>query len=250
MMRVVQKYLILAAILVLGISSFSYSETPAKEANAQVALSKLKAPLHKDVDGFVRWIEAPDGQLSDAALKLLPGLAKLEWLEIGKGNVTPAGLANLKSCTTLKRLYIHDIKLDGAPLDWLAALTKLEALSLQRTGVDGKFLKNLKATETLTVLNISNNPIVNDDLAQIAVLKNLEVLGLANTKINMNGMAKLEGMKRLNELNLTNCPVSPEDVQSFLTMPNLRIVYAEGCNIGDMDVMEMKNKFPMLAIFR
>ncbi len=250
-MIALRKLVILAAIAAFGISGFIYGlEQNNKEATTEAALRKLGTPLHKDSEGFVRWIEAADGQLSDPAMRLLPGLSKLEWLEIGGGKVTPSGVANLKQCTALKRLYIHDIKLDGDSLDWLANLMHLEALSLQRTGITGKFLINLKANETLTVLNLSGNPIVNDDLVEIAGLKNLEVLALANTKINAGGMARLEGMKRLNELNLTNCPVSNDDVYSFLTMPNLRIVYAEGCNIGDMEIMDIKNKFPMLAIFR
>jgi hypothetical protein len=250
MMQLLRKSVILAAIVAMGLSSFCYGATPSKEAQTEAALLKLKAPLHKDSNGFVRWIEAPKGELSDEALQLLPDLAKLEWLEIGGGKVTRKGLANLKGCTALKRLYIYDLKLEGDSLEWLAALTNLEALSLQNTGIDGKILKNLKAKETLTVLNLSGNAIINDDLTQIAALKNLEVLALANTKLAVNGISKIEGMKRLNELNLTNCPVSPEDVLSFLNMPNLRIVFAEGSNIGDMEVMDMKNRFPMLAIFR
>jgi hypothetical protein len=261
MMHVLRKSVMLTALAVFGFSSFfsgamygleqtKQDNQTNKEEQTAAALVKLGAPIHKDSEGFVRWIEAAGGELSDEAMRLLPSLSKLEWLEIGGGKVTPSGVANLKGCAALKRLYIHDINLDGNSLDWLANLKQLEALSLQRTGITGNFLKNLKAIDTITVLNISGNPIINDDLAQIAVLKNLEVLALANTKISATGMAKLEGMKRLNELNLMNCPVSNEDVLSFLTMPNLRIVYAEGCNISDMEIMDLKMKFPMLAIFR
>jgi hypothetical protein len=259
MMHVLRKSVISAALFAFGFSSLIFQTSPAygleqnnpnnKEEQTVAALLKLGTPFHKDSEGYVRWIEAAGGELSDQAIRLLPSLSKLEWLEIGGGKVTPAGATNLKGCTALKRLYIHDIHLGDDSLEWLASLTHLEALSLQRTEITGKVLKNIKAYETLTVLNLSGNPIVNDDLSLIATLKNLEVLALANTKIGINGMAKLEGMKRLNELNLMNCLVSNEDVLSFLTMPNLRIVYAEGCSISDMEIIDMKNKFPMLAIF-
>jgi hypothetical protein len=75
-------------------------------------------------------------------------------------------------------------------------------------------------------------------------------LALADTKITGAGIAKLQGMPRLNELNLMNCGILDNDLQVFLSMPNLRIVYAEGCNLGDWAIQEMRFKFPMLAIFR
>jgi hypothetical protein len=84
----------------------------------------------------------------------------------------------------------------------------------------------------------------------IALLKNLEVLALADTKITGGGIARLEGMKSLNELNLMRCNIVDEDLDHFLTMPNLRIVYAEGCNLGNWAIENMKYKFSMLAIFR
>lgn len=257
-MHVLRRTAIVAALAVFSLGNVmisraanpAYGEQNKNEAQTTAALKKLGVPTHSDSQGFVRWIEAAAGELSDEAVRCLPGLSKLEWLEIGGGKVTPSGAASLKSCTALKRLYIHDIDLSGDSLEWLANLTQLEALSLQCTKIDGRFLNNLKANGTLAVLNLSGNPIVNNDLEQIAKLKGLEVLALKDTKITGDGIHKLEGMTRLNELNLMNCPVSDEDISAFLTMPNLRIVYAEGCNIGDMSVLDMKARFPMLAIFR
>jgi hypothetical protein len=220
------------------------------ETEAAAALTKLEVPLQLDSGRHVRWIEATEGELSDEAMRLLPSLPRLEWLEIGGGSVTPAGITHLRNCQALRRLYIHDIDLEGEKLVWLSNLKRLEALSLQRTGVDGKILKNIKASGTLAVLNLSGDKIDDDDMGQIARLKDLEVLALADTKITGLGIAKLEGMKRLNELNIQNCDMQDDDLRSFLTMPNLRIVYAEGCYFTDMAVESMSSQYSMLAIFR
>jgi hypothetical protein len=220
------------------------------EARAVEALSKLGVPLQRDLQGVVRWIEAADKEFSDEAMQHLPELPKLEWLEIGGGSVSASGLAALNNCPSLRRLYIHDIRLAGDELAWLASLTKLEALALQRTGIDGRVLKNIKAGSTLAVLNLSGNDIQNDDMEAIALLKGLEVLALADTKVTSAGIASLQGMQRLNELNLMNCGILDSDLETFLSMPNLRIVYAEGCNLGDWAIQQMKFRFPMLAIFR
>jgi hypothetical protein len=249
-----RKLVLVAVITLLGSGTFSSiqckeKETQKAELDAATALTRLGVPLQRDSRGVVRWIEATKGEISDEALHYLPALSSLEWLEIGHGNVTRSGMASLKNCPSLRRLYVHDIDLGGDALEWLASLTHLEALSLQRTGVDGAVLKNLKAPD-LAVLNLSGDKIANDDMGLIAEMKGLEVLALADTRITGDGIAKLEGMSSLNELNIMNDGVLDGDLDHFLTMPNLRIVYASGCNFNDIAVQVIVGRFPMLAIFR
>ncbi len=243
---------LVAAFALLGNLSHAAqygSAKPAKtEIGAVAALTRLGVPLQHDTRGVVRWIEATNGEMNDEAMRYLPELPGLEWLEISGGKVTSSGIANLKNCRSLRRLYVHDINLSGDALPWLSDLTKLEALSLQHTGIDGSILKNLKSPD-LVVLNLSGDKIGDTDMDQIAPIKDLEVLALADTKISGAGIAKLEGMKRLNELNLMNCGILDNDIESFLSMPNLRIVYAAGCNLSEMAVQNVVARFPMLAIF-
>ncbi len=254
MRLLLQKIMLAAALALLG-TNLSYSMQPAgsaptkAEMDAAAALTRLGVPLQRDSQGVVRWIEAVSGELNDEAMRYLPGLPRLEWLEAGGGSVTRTGIENLKDCPALRRLYIHDIDLSGDPLAWLSNLKNLEALSLQRTGIDGTVLRNLNASN-LAVLNLSGDRIVSDDMDLIAPMKRLEVLGLADTKVTGDGIAKLEGMPRLNELNLMNCSISDPDLEHFLTMPNLRIVYAAGCTFSDIAAQTVISRFPMLAIFR
>ena len=254
-MRVLSKATILAAAFAfLGIH-FSYpaqyrSAKPTKsEIGAVAALTRLGVPVQHDSRGVVRWIEATNGEMNDEAMHHLGELSGLEWLEIGGGSVTSSGIANLKNCPSLRRLYVHDVNLGGDVLPWLSELKNLEALSLQRTGINGAVLKNLKSPD-LVVLNLSGDKIADADMDQIAPMKQLEVLALADTQITGAGIAKLEGMNRLNELNLMNCGVLDNDLESFLSMPNLRIVFAAGCRLSDIAVQGVIARFPMLAIFR
>jgi hypothetical protein len=221
-----------------------------QEKKAAAELKETGIPLQQDSSGQVRWIEATKGEMNDAAIRLLPNLSRLEWLEIGGGNITPEGLMPLKDCTEIRRLYVHDVKLSDESLKWLSNLKRLEALSLQRTGVSAKALMNIEAINTLKVLNLSENGIVDEDMSQIARFRELEVLGLAGTKVTAAGIAKLEGMARLNELNLSNCSVDDSALDYFLTMPNLRIVYAEGCRFTEWAVQGTISRMPVLAIFR
>lgn len=224
--------------------------SPASINKAVNRLTELGVPLQKDLKGDVRWIEAKKGELTDESMGLLPFLPDLEWLEISESTLTAKGLKHFRKCTALKRLYIHDINLEGEDLAWLSPLMQLEALSLQRTKIDGRFLKNLNAVESLRVLNLSENPLTDDDMAQIARFKNLEVLALADTEITGSGISKLRGMARLNELNIERCSINDYDIAHFMTMPNLRIVYAEGCSISQLAIGQLIMRFPSLAIFQ
>jgi hypothetical protein len=219
-------------------------------AQTVTRLIELNVPLQKDPRGDVRWIEAKRGELNDESIRLLQHLPKLEWLEIGSSHITNEGMKYLCKCTALKRLYIHDINLEGEELEWISNLKQLEALSLQRTKIDGRFLKHLTTVDTLKVLNLSGNPITDDDMAQIARFKGLEVLALADTQITGSGIGELKGMILLNELNIVNCSIQDYDLSYFLSMPNLRIVYAESCNLSDFAIRGIIARFPSLAIFR
>jgi Leucine-rich repeat (LRR) protein len=255
MKRFLQTSILTAAILLLAFGAASavspdVSRDQKAEKQASAALTKLRIPLQRDAKGIVRWIESTEGEFTDDAMPYLAQLPNLEWLEIGKGSVTSAGTAQLKGCTGLKRLYLHDIDLTGDTLDWLQALKNLEALSLKNTKIDGKSLKNVTELPVLAVLNVSDNNIQDEDMGSIAALQGLEVLSLTNTKITGAGIAKLEGMRSLNELNVVNCDIRDSDLSSFLTMPNLRIVYAAGCYLNDIAIQQTISRFPMLAIFR
>ena len=220
------------------------------ERSAMEALTRLGVPLQRDVHGSARWIEARSGEMSDKALRLLPALHNLEWLEIGGGAVTASGLESLKDCRSLKRLYLHDLDLGGRDLPWLSALTGLEALSLQHTGIDGRALRNIRSRDRLKVLNLTGNPISDEDMDGIAEFRGLEVLALADTPISGIGLAKLKNLKLLNALNLARTRVRNEDIQSLVHLPNLRIAYVWGCGVSEAAVIQVRSRAMLLAVFR
>jgi hypothetical protein len=253
----------LVGALTLSMFGFAYPAVPEnasdsrvqeqpriKEKDAVKALTKLGIPMQQDPQGVVRWIEATKKEFSDEAMAYLPSLSGLEWLEIGGGKLSSSGMAHIKDCPALKRLFIHDIDLSNDSLQWLAPLTRLESLSLQRTGINGSVLGNIKAVDTLRALNLSGNPLNDAALESIARIKGLEVVALADTQITGLGIEKFREMPRLNELNVMHCNIQDADLEIFLTTPNLRIVYAEGCPLSDYGIARTIARFPMLAIFR
>jgi hypothetical protein len=219
------------------------------ETQAIGRLSALGVPVEKDAAGKAYSIEALKGEMSDEALRLLPALPGLEWLEISGGKVTAGGLASLKGCRALKRLYVHDLEMGDDVLAFLSDLTRLESLSLQRTRVTGRFLRFLSSSGPLSVLNLTGNKIEEKELSTAAKLKNLEVFALERTGVTGTGLALLKGMPKLNVLNISHCSVTNADLELFVTMPNLRIVHAHGCGFDRKAADDVTERLPMLAIF-
>lgn len=249
-MRLFVKMVVVAAAVASVRSSGAPAWQQEREVLATSALLEAGVPLQRDPMGRVRWIEAGNGELTDESLRHVAGLPLLEWLEIGGGSVTPSGVARLKDCTEIRRLYLHDIRLGDEALSWVSGLAHLEALSLQKTGITGKVLRQVKAVDSLTVLNLGDNDIVDEDMEQIARFKGLEVLALQHTKVTGEGLARLKGMAKLNVLNLAHCVIGDGDLEHFTGMPNLRIVHAAGCRISDEAVKALDERLPMLSIFR
>ncbi len=218
------------------------------ERAAAAALESAQVHLQRDAAGNARWIEAPRGEVDDAALAQIAKLHSLEWLELAGSGITPAGLGKLGASGALRRLYLHDVNLHGQDPKWLSGLKRLEALSLQRTGASGDTLRYLPAT--LRVLNLSGTRVGDEDMVEVARMKNLEVLALQDTAVTGAGLSRLRGLQKLNVLNLANCRIGDADLKVFASMPNLRIVFAAGSRIGEGAVAGMREQFPMLSIFR
>jgi len=252
MKRFSQTFILLTAFTITGFCFPNRDEAQLKniERESINALSRLNVPVHLDVNGSARWIIAAKGEIDDEALSLLPGLYNLEWLEIGGGPATAAGLKYLGQCVSLKRLYLHDINLSGNALTWLSSLKELEALSLYCTDSDGSVLDNIKAANSLTVLNLTKSRIVDEDMNRIARFKKLEVLALPATRITVVGLKKLKGLNSLNVLNMIDCNINDADLPVFLNMPNLRIFFARGGHLSDEAVKSFRLKFSLLSIFR
>ena len=104
MERFLQKSVLAAAFTIGGLSflaghgqASNQPELTGAEKKSIEELTRRGVPLQADPQGRIRWIEAPHGELSDKALRFLPGLQHLEWLEIGGGAVTAAGLAHRRA---------------------------------------------------------------------------------------------------------------------------------------------------------
>ncbi|MCE9545197.1 MAG: hypothetical protein K8T25_06735 [Planctomycetia bacterium] len=105
---------------------------------------------------------------TDATLKQLRGLAKLEWLYLKRTDVTDAGLAHLRGLTELTKLNLSETtQVTDAGLKHVKELTKLEELHLTDTLVTDAGLEHLKVLSELRVLSLDHTPVTNAGVARL-----------------------------------------------------------------------------------
>ncbi len=130
----------------------------------------------------------------DADCQKLAKLADLVHLDLGKCQITDAGLDHLVGLTQLESLTIEDNQsITDAGIAKLATLTKLNSLNVGTTKITDKSLEiagKLPALEKLSIAHAAD--ITDAGLSNLDGLKNLKEVWLPGTAVTPAGVKKLE----------------------------------------------------------
>ena len=197
-------------------------ESTREEAIA--AIKKLGGFIYLGRNGVVegvRLINNPN--VTDADLRHLRALNKLEFLGIFGPKFTDAGLANLKGLTNLERLSLYTSH-TAAGLKQITGLPKLKTLILIGNGITDARLVHLKGMTNLDTLTLNSTKITSGGLKHIKGLTQLKALYLRDTKINDAGLKYLEGLTNLGELELRGTKVTRKGLKKIQqVLPNCKI---------------------------
>ncbi len=115
----------------------------------------------------------------DARMEALPGLSRLEYLEVCfAAGVTDAGLAHLTGLTRLRHLVLHGAPITDAGLAHLQKLSSLAVLEFGGIPISDGGVPHLVACDQLEFLDVSDTEITNAGAIQLAGLNRLRVLKL------------------------------------------------------------------------
>jgi Leucine-rich repeat (LRR) protein len=137
-------------------------------------------------------IEIPDSQASDATLRNMGSLARLERLRLDKTNVTDAGMVHLSGLTNLRDLWLDNTQVTDIGLSRLKGLTGLEMLAIGNTKVTDAGLVYLERLDKLEWLGLNGTEITDAGLVHLYGLTNLKRLWLINTRVTGAGIAELQ----------------------------------------------------------
>ena len=104
-------------------------------------------------------------------------MKSLEFVLINDTKVTDAGLKHLKGLTKLERLYLSDTKVTDAGLMHLTGLTKLKTLSLRNTKVTDAGLEHLKGLTELQTLELNSTEVTDPTTGDFTLAPTSPCLG-------------------------------------------------------------------------
>jgi len=190
------------------------------------AAARLKA-LRGDLFGNVTYVNLAGTSFDHVVLGHLAGMTDLEWVDLShRRQTTDATLKQLKGLTKLERLDIDSTEVTDAGLKHLSGLTNLESLSLSHTKVTSPGLENLKGLKRLEYLSLYGRKVTDAGFAYIKGLTALEHLSLRGTYLTDAGLTHLKGLANLKIVDVTySVYISEEGIEELRkALPNCTIL--------------------------
>lgn len=177
----------------------------------------------------LRRLALVNARVTDAGLKELAGLARLEELDVHtahtKEELSDAGLEALLPLKGLKVLTLNSHRVTSAGMATVARLPAVESLDLTSTNVGDEGLKALTGLRSLRRLNVTNTPVTDAGVAHLARMGELTDLELNDTRITDDALAAVKKLTKLRRLSLASTDVSDAGVKHLAGMTSLRDLY-------------------------
>jgi hypothetical protein len=186
-------------------------------------------------------LRAASPRLTDASLRTLAGMPRLEVLELHNAPVTDAWLAHLNGRQGLRSLLLGEatpfstnrnmIAVTGDGFTHLAGLAALTELEIHSSALTGNGLKYLGTLKHLKRLKLKGGSITDDDLQFLAPLTNLELLEIVGSSIDGTGFRHLTGLANVNYVCLESSNVTDAAVPFLAQLPALQSVMIYGTQV-------------------
>ncbi len=189
-------------------------------------------------------------RFTDADLKYITPLSRLQMLNLKKTKVTDAGAKRIASVATLKMLHLCETAFGDAGLKDLAASPNLDWLALKDTAVTDAGVKELGKMSKLTSIWLCGTKVSDDGLKHLAPLNSLYCLLVERTDITDAGVKNLAPLAKLGMLSLDKTKVTNACLRDLAVLPNLRWLTVNRTKINDAgvpDIVALK-KLDYLAI--
>jgi hypothetical protein len=173
-------------------------------------------------------------RLTDAALRTLARMSRLEVLEIHDAPITDASLIALGKLRGLKSLKVGEarpfsaggntIAVTGSGFTGLTSLPALAELEVYSPALSGAALTHVGELRHLRRLRLKGCSVTDDDLRYLAPLTELESLEVVGSCISGKGFRHLSGLAKLCDVCLDSPRVTDEAVPLLARLPSLRSV--------------------------
>ena len=176
--------------------------------------------------------------ITDAGIKHLSAMRRLERFSIGSEELTDACLPYLAQIGTLKELALGgEISDDG--LRYIARMRSLETLFLSSDAVTDKGLIHLVDLKSLRQLTLSRmNRVTDAGVAQLGQLSSLRTLSLYVPKVTDRGIIGLARIASLEDLFLSCAHVTDEGLGHLGRLNSLRRLTLDGAKWTEAGIVD------------
>lgn len=172
--------------------------------------------------------------VSDAALRYLESLTKLEVLELREcKHISGSGLLHLRAAPNLVMLDLAGAsKFNDTGVQAIGLCTGLTKIDLSRCPqITRQGIVHLRNLLNLTYLDLSRNPLVDDKgVTPLCDLQRLSTLNLARTAITDIGLSHIGDIPALLYLDLSNCErITDRGLSHLRRLKKLAYLNVSGC---------------------
>ncbi len=200
----------------------------------------------KNLAGLTRleelWITGTE--VTDTGLKSLSQLKHLTHLTIEGTRITDAGVQSLGDLRQLTHLTLKGNRITDAGMAKFAASTQLRYLWLEEAAVTDAGLVHLESLNQLEELGLILGHFTDASLCHIKGLTGVKSLNLFGSRITDAGLASLEKMCRLEDLDLSGTEISDGAIGCLQRFPHLRSLAILRVKMTDSGIDRLKRLLP------
>lgn len=134
-------------------------------------------------------------EVTDDDMELLAGVAAIQNLRIHGASLSDYGLQKLSEHSTLKALWLDDVRLTGKSAAVLATIPNLETLWIPDAKLDKEFVQGIVALESLQVLNLCGCNVTEDDILTLADNTGLKTLVVDGSAFSPDAASHLASLR-------------------------------------------------------
>lgn len=170
--------------------------------------------IHVSRHTSLEWLTLP-ATATDVSVGSLGMMANLRGLDLGRTRATDASLRAIVVLPKLEFLYLHDTRVSDAGVLNLRKTSKLKLLDLNRTSVSDRGLESVARCKLLKYLHLQGTNVGDNGISHLASLSHLQDLSLPETKVTDNVIEPVSKLKTLKHLDLRLTNVSKNAVDKL-----------------------------------
>jgi hypothetical protein len=188
--------------------------------------------------------------VTDKGMEMFGRLSNLEEVTIWRGEITDAGLAHLKECANLKKLWLEECKwFTDAGLAVVENFPLLEELQLSNGQFSAEGLTHLRPLVALRYVNFPGMMIADAELDILGSLPKLEMLFLDGDEITDAGVRHLGNLSQLKYLSLRSSAITDSGLEPLKRLSRLKHLTLSGsAGISEAAIRELRSAIPQCAV--